>query len=140
MLTVIVEARTDADRLAGLLAQLTGGAVEGVVRQVLIVGPREGLIAELCEATGAEAAGDWAQAMQAARSDLLLAAPAALRLREGWIEAVMRYVADGGRAAIVRGQGRAAGVLVERARAVGERDLRGLRRQLGLRLLQRRIG
>lgn len=140
MLTVIVEARTDTDRLAGLLGQLTAGAVEGLVRQVLIVGPREGLIAELCEATGADAAPGWGEAMQAARSDLLLAAPAALRLREGWIEAVTRYVADGGRAAVVRGQGRPAGVLVERARAVGQGDLRGLRRQLGLGLLQRRIG
>jgi hypothetical protein len=138
MLTVIVEARADADRLAGLLAQLTAGAVEGLVRQVLVVGPRDGLIAELCEATGADVAPGWPDAMQAARSDLLLAAPAALRLREGWVEAVTRYVADGGRAAIVRGQGRPVGLLVERARAVGQRDLGGLRRQLGL--LKRRIG
>ena len=39
MLTVIIDARADATRLPALLAQLTAGAVDGLVRQVVIVAP-----------------------------------------------------------------------------------------------------
>ncbi|MBL8772785.1 MAG: hypothetical protein JNK30_15490, partial [Phenylobacterium sp.] len=37
MLSVIIDARRDADRLPALLTQLTAGAVDGLVRQVAIV-------------------------------------------------------------------------------------------------------
>ena len=143
MLTVIIDARADATRLPALLAQLTAGAVDGLVRQVVIVAPREGLVAELCEETGADTALTLGDAAQAARSDLLLVAPPELRLRDGWIEQLTRFVADGGRVARVTGLNgglfnRPQGVLVERGRAVGHGDLAGLRRHLGLGL--RRIG
>ena len=143
MLTVIIDARADATRLPALLAQLTAGAVDGLVRQVVIVAPREGLVAELCEETGAEAAATLGDAAQAARSELLLVAPPDLRLRDGWIESLTSFVAGGGRAARVGGVNgglfnRPEGVLVERGRAVGHGDLAGLRRHLRLGL--RRIG
>jgi hypothetical protein len=143
MLTVIVDARADATRLPGLLAQLTAGAVDGLVRQVMIVAPREGLVEDLCEETGADTAATLSEGVQAARSDLLLIAPPDLRLRDGWIETVRRFVTDGGRAGRVAGLAvglfnRPYGVLIERGRAVGHGDLAGLRRQLGLGL--RRIG
>ena len=138
MLTVIVEAGKDPQKLPALLAQLTAGAVEGLVRDLLIVAPREGLIAELCEETGAETADTLAAAVAQARYDLMLVLPSDLRLRDGWMESITGFVAGGGRAAKVAGLRGPAGVLVERSRAVAGRDLAHLRRHLGL--LARRIG
>jgi hypothetical protein len=138
MLTVIVEARTDADRAPQLLAQLTAGAVEGLVREVVLIGPREGLVAALCEETGAEAAASFAAALQLTRQAWVLGAHAPFRFREGWIEAVQRFLQGSRKAALVRGQGASLlggpyAVLVQRGRVDQAGDVRGLRRRLGLR-------
>jgi hypothetical protein len=148
MLTVIIDARTDADRLPALLAQLTAGAVDGLVRQVLIVAADgQAAIADLCEETGAEAHPTLESAAQAARADRLMVLPADFRLRDGWIGALDGHLARGGEAAVVAGLAegglfgrRPFGVLVERGRLEGRRgaDLQRLRRDLGLRA--RRIG
>lgn len=143
MLSVIIDARTDADRLAALLAQLTAGAVNGLVRQVLIVATEgQAGIDLFCEETGAEAATTIEDAGAAARGDRLLILPADFRLLDGWIGALEDHLARGGGDAVVDGLGvgglfrrRPYGVLVERRRLQDRRgaDLQRLRRDLGLR-------
>ena len=146
MLTVIIDARTKTDRLPMILAQLTAGAVDGLVRQVLLVATDgQGGIGELCEETGAEAYPSIPAAAAAARADLLLVLPADFRLRDGWIRALSGQAAP----ALVVGLGEGGllrrppvGLLVERAGLGGAQQgvdaIGGLRRQLGLRV--RRIG
>lgn len=148
MLSVIIDARTEAQGLPALLAQLTAGAVDGLVRQVLIVAVdgQPGIDA-LCEDMGAEAWPTLEAAATAARSDQLLVLPADLRLRDGWIKALEGHLARGGGAAVVTGFSdnglfgrRPFGVLLERGRLEGRRgaDLQRLRRDLGL--SARRVG
>jgi hypothetical protein len=148
MLTVIIDARHDVDRLPALLAQLTAGAVDGLVRQVLIVAAAgQAGIGDLCEETGAEAHLTLEAAAQTARAEKLLVLPADFRLRDGWIGSLSGYLGRSGAGAVVAGLSegglfshRPYGVLVERGRLEGRRgaDLKGLRRDLGLRA--RRIG
>ena len=145
MLSVIVDARAGAQKLPALLAQLTAGAVDGVVREVLIVAdPREAGVEALCEDMGAEAAPTLAAAATAAKSDPVLVLPADFRWRDGWIGALNQHMAAGGGPALVQGLAEGglfrrppAGVLVERGRLQGA-DLDRLRRDLRLR--RRRIG
>lgn len=136
MLTALIDARTAPDRLHIVLSQLTAGAVDGLVRQVLLVAtPGQDGVEAFCEATGAEACASFAEAALAARYDLVLAAGADFRFRDGWIRAL-----DGqGAPAIVVGQGEGGlfrraplAVLVQRAlleQAVD--DIDALRRRLG---------
>lgn len=149
MLTVIIDARAADPGLPGLLAQLTAGAVDGIVRQVLIVAADgQAGIDALCEETGAEPHATLAAAAGAARAEWLMILPPDLRLRDGWIGALNAHAAAGATPAIVAGLGEGGllgrgpfGVLVERARVAGAQqavDIKGLRRQLGLRA--RRIG
>jgi hypothetical protein len=148
MLTVIIDARADQRGLTGLLAQLTAGVVEGLVRQVQIVADGDApRIGELCEETGAEPHPTLEAGAAAARAERLLILPADLRLRDGWIGSLGSHVGRGGAPAVVRGLSdeglfgrRPFGVLVERGRLQGRRgaDLQRLRRELGLRV--RRIG
>lgn len=148
MLTVIIDARDDAQRLPALLAQLTAGAVDGLVRQVLIVAAEaQAGIDDLCEETGAEAHLSIEAAAKAARADQLMVLPADFRLRDGWIGSLEGHLARSREGAVVSGLAegglfgrRPFGVLVERGRLEGRRgaDLQRLRRDLGLRA--RRIG
>ena len=141
MLSVIIEARTDAERLPALLAQLTAGAVDGLVRQVLIVADAaQPGIDLLCEETGADAHPTIEAAAAAARADWLMVLPADFRLRDGWIGSLDGRLSRGGEA-LVTGLSDAGlfgrrpfGVLVERRRLEGRRgaDLQRLRRDLGL--------
>ncbi|WP_397417171.1 hypothetical protein [Phenylobacterium sp.] len=147
MLTVIIDARDGTDGLAALLAQLTAGAVDGIVREVRIVAaPDQPAIDLLCEDMGAEAHPTLADAARAARSETLLMAPASFRFRDGWIGSLNAHMAaDGGPASVVGlgggGLRRAPeGVLIARggvAEADGA-DLKHLRRALGFG--RRRIG
>jgi hypothetical protein len=148
MLSVIIDARQDAERLPALLGQLTAGAVDGVVRQVLIVAvDGQAGIDGLCEEMGAEAHPTLEAAGAAARAEQLLILPADFRLRDGWIGSLNGHLTRHGAAAVVIGLSDAGlfgrrpfGVLVERGRLEGRRgaDLQRLRRDLGLRA--RRIG
>lgn len=148
MLTIILDARTNAERLPAILAQLTAGAVDGVVRQVSIVasGAAPDIYA-LCEESGAEAHPDIAAAANVARADWMLVLPADFRLRDGWIGALRGHLERGQGAAVVQGwspgrlfAARPFGLLVERdrLRGVGAADLKRLRRDL--RLGRRRAG
>ena len=141
MLSVIV-APGDSERLPGLLAALTTAAVEGLVREVLIVvgGPPQMLDA-LCDATGAELAPSLPEAVTRARSDWLLVAPPDLRLKDGWIERLGGRLRDGPRPARLQGAGggwlrRAPyGVLIRKtdAQASAKGGIQGLARKLGVR-------
>jgi hypothetical protein len=147
MLTVIIDARGGTDGLAPLLAQLTAGAVDGIVREVRIVAaPDQPGVDLLCEDMGAEAHISLADAAKAARSETLLVAPAHFRFRDGWIGALNAHMAANGGPARVVGLGGGGlsrspeGVLVARsgvAEADGA-DLKHLRRALGFG--RRRIG
>lgn len=148
MLSVIIDARGETKGLPGLLAQLTAGAVDGLVRQVLIVAAADQPgIDDLCEDMGAEAHPTIEAAGAAARADQLLILPADFRLRDGWIRSLDGHLAHGAAPAVVTGladgglfERRPFGVLVERHRLEGRRGagLQGLRRDLGLRA--RRVG
>lgn len=147
MLTVIIDARTTREGLAPLLAQLTAGAVDGLVRQVQIVAEADGWIAEVCEETGAEAHPTLEAGAAGARAEQLLILPSDFRLRDGWIGSLEGHLARGGGAAVIAGLAepglfarRPFGLLVERVRLQGRRgaDLQRLRRELGLGV--RRIG
>ena len=141
MLTVIIDARTEAERLPALLAQLTAGAVDGLVRQVAIVAAsRHAEIADLCEETGAEPHPTIDAAVVAARAEWLVVLPAAFRLRDGWIGVLRGHLERRQGRAVVRGLSdaglfalRSYGVLVERSRLTAghDTDLKRLRRDLG---------
>lgn len=124
MLSVIIDAQDQPDQLMGLLAALAEGVVEGVVREVQIVTATvTPEIESLCEETGARTASDMTAATRAARSDMVLVAPAAFRPRDGWAEAVARHLRDGGAAARLAGRGGrflrpAAGAIIARREQV----------------------
>jgi hypothetical protein len=148
MLSVIIDARAQADGLPALLAQLTAGAVDGLVRQVLIVAADgQPGIDHLCEDMGAEAHSTLEAAAKDARAEQLMILPGDFRLRDGWIKAIEGHLARGAEPAVVSGFSDAGlfgrrpfGVLLERGRLQGRRgaDLQRLRRDLGLRA--RRVG
>ncbi|MFN9848501.1 MAG: hypothetical protein ACK56C_09030 [Alphaproteobacteria bacterium] len=148
MLTVIIDARTSAEHLPALLAQLTAGAVDGIVRQVLIIAAaRQPGIQALCEETGAEAHTAIAPAARSARAEWIVVLPADFRLREGWIGALKGHLERGQGPALVQGWSdgglfaqRPFGILVERSRlqTFEDADLKGLRQSL--RLGRRRTG
>lgn len=139
MLSVIVVATDEGERLPGILAVLTSAAVEGLIREVTIVGggPQD-LLEVLREETGAELAASLGEALKIARSELLLVLPADYRPRLGWVEALALHLRGGGREALMAGDGggflKAApsGVLIARAKAqaLAHPDLKRLRREL----------
>ncbi|HEY0435803.1 MAG TPA: hypothetical protein VGC92_04135 [Phenylobacterium sp.] len=138
MLSVIVETGEAAERLPGLLAALTSAAVDGLVRQVTIVGGPAELLDVLREETGADLADGLAEAIVAARSERLLFLPAALRLRGDWLGNLGRHLREGGADALIVGEGgalsgRGYGVLIDKAAAAGlaRPDLKRLRGHLG---------
>ncbi len=140
MLSVIVDARSGSRKLPALLAQLTAGAVDGLVREVLILAPPGEAMAAICEDTGAERFDDLAAACRRARSERLMVLPEELRLRDGWIGSINDHLAAGGEAALVEGLSKGGlfrrgpyGVLTRRDRALEGADLHVLRRRLGLR-------
>ena len=141
MLTVIVEAGDAADRLPALLGALTSAAVDGLVREVLIVGggPPE-LLAVLREETGAELSASLHQAATEARSERLLLLPASIRLKPGWLEALGAHVRGGGGEVLMPGLGgflnRPFGVLTQRERALTHPDFKRLGRALRGRTLR----
>lgn len=148
MLSVIIDARNRSDGLPALLSQLTAGAVDGLVRQVLIVAADgQPGIDHLCEDMGAEAHPTIEAAGAASRADQLLILPADFRLRDGWIRSLAGHLTHSAEPAVVAGLSegglfsrRPFGVLLERRRLEGRRgaDLQRLRRDLGLRA--RRVG
>jgi len=138
MLSVIVTAEAASDRLPVLLAQLASAAVDGLVREVLIVGGGPAKLLEvLREEMGAELAPSLVMAISVARAERLLILPASLRLRSDWLESLGRHLRGGGAGALIVGEGgpfsrRGHGVLIGRQAVAGlaQPDLKRVRRQL----------
>jgi Glycosyltransferases, probably involved in cell wall biogenesis len=143
MISVIVQGRAEARELAALLAALVPAAVDGLVREVIVIDddPADATAA-ICEDAGAAVTADLQTATKQAKADLLLLLPTHLRLRPGWDESLRRHIERGGEGALVCEADagllsrlippRTAGVLVDRRR-VGEasRRIEDVRRTLG---------
>ena len=94
MLSVVIETSRDEDALARTLASLVGGAVEGVVREVIVCDTGA------CDQTHriADQAGcrylshaSVAAGIRQARSEWLMLLEPGARLLDGWMEAVLAH-------------------------------------------------
>ena len=85
MISVIVPTAQSERDLAALLSVLVPAAVDGLVREVMVVdaGPSQAAAA-ICEDAGADVLAGFADALRRAKGDYVLALPASLRLRPGW--------------------------------------------------------
>lgn len=94
MLSVLIETRNDEEALAHTLGSLIGGAVEGVVREVIICdrGSTDHT-AKVAEHAGCVylANGGVAAAIRQAKGDWLLMVEPGARLVDGWIESVVAH-------------------------------------------------
>ncbi|WP_378952866.1 glycosyltransferase family 2 protein [Mesorhizobium sp. ANAO-SY3R2] len=94
MLSVLIETRNDEEGLARTLASLVGGAVEGVVREVVVCDlgstDHSHYVAEHagCAFVGS---GGIKAGIEQAKSDWLLLLEPGARLGEGWAEEAMRH-------------------------------------------------
>lgn len=101
MLSVIIETCNDEEALARTLASLVPGAVEGLVRDVLVrdLGSGDGT-RQVAEHAGCVwMPGSIADAVAAAKGDWLLLLQPGARLSGGWTEAVAAHLASSGMAA-----------------------------------------
>ena len=95
MLSVLIETMNDEEGLACTLASLIGGAVEGVVRDVIVcdAGSTD-QTHRVAEHAGCHfVTGGIAAAIGQARGDWLLLLEPGARLAEGWIEEVVAHMA-----------------------------------------------
>lgn len=96
MLSVLIETKDDEERLARTLASLVGGAVEGVVREVIVCDlgstDQTHYVAEHAGCTYV-AAGGVKAGIEQAKSDWLLMLEPGARLSEGWTDDVVRHTA-----------------------------------------------
>ena len=97
MLSVLIETMNDEDALARTLATLVSGAVEGVVREVIVADAgsldRTALVAEHAGCVWLENA-DIVAAIARAKADWLLLLEPGARLDGAWIEAVLRHAGE----------------------------------------------
>lgn len=95
MLSVLIETRDDEEGLARTLAALVGGAVEGVVREVIVCDlgstDQTHYVAEHAGCAYLAKGGIQAGIAQA-RSDWLLLLEPGARLAEGWTEDAVRHM------------------------------------------------
>lgn len=97
MLTVVIEARDQAEALARTLASLVSGAVEGMVREVLVhdIGSSDGSD-RVAEHAGCHVVsrGGLREGLRRAKGEWLLILKPGARLTEGWIEAVRTHASE----------------------------------------------
>jgi glycosyltransferase involved in cell wall biosynthesis len=96
MLTVLIETRNDEEGLARTLASLVGGAVEGVVRDVIVCDRGSSdQTHRVAEHAGCDyiADGGISAGIRRAKGEWLLVLEPGARLAEGWTEAVVAHVA-----------------------------------------------
>nr|WP_102960424.1 glycosyl transferase family 2 [Mangrovicella endophytica] len=97
MLSVFIEAGSDAGQLAQSLASLVPGAVEGLVREVLVIedglGPDGRKVADHagCRLV---ANAELPSVLPQAKGDWLMLIEPGARLLPGWIEALGEHIAD----------------------------------------------
>lgn len=96
MLSVLIETRNHEDALARTLASLVGGAVEGVVREVIVcdAGSSDHTHA-VAEHAGCRYLADAraAAGVRQARGEWLLLLEPGARLLDGWMDAVLAHAA-----------------------------------------------
>ncbi len=93
MLTAIITDLNDASRLEATLAALAPAAVDGYVRQLLVIAEgAEAAALELAEEAGADAVDGFAAACAQARQPWLLILPAGVRPQVGWEAAVRGHM------------------------------------------------
>jgi hypothetical protein len=127
MISVVLVASEDLPGLAAQMAMLVPAAVDGLVKEVVLVSGGEPGVEALAEDSGARlvtTSGDrMAAGAAVARGDWILTLRATPVLREGWREPVEKHLAGGaGAAAVLRAPGglfsklspRLHGVLVRR--------------------------
>jgi cellulose synthase/poly-beta-1,6-N-acetylglucosamine synthase-like glycosyltransferase len=95
MLSVLIETRNDEEGLARTLASLIGGAIEGVVREVIVcdTGSTD-QTHHVAEHAGCQyMTGGIAAGIRQAKGDWLLLVEPGARLMEGWIDEVVAHTA-----------------------------------------------
>jgi cellulose synthase/poly-beta-1,6-N-acetylglucosamine synthase-like glycosyltransferase len=110
VISVIIPTSNSIRDLEPLLASLVAGAVDGIVREVLLAdaGSTDDTAA-LCEDAGAEmVAGDLAMAAQAAKSEVILVTPPDFRLPHDWVQKLGAHMSRGGGDALLQGTWRTA--------------------------------
>lgn len=99
MLTIILECRDNEAELVQTLSALVTGAVEGVVRDVIVLdqGSRDGS-SKVADAAGCRFLTSWdmKDVVRSARGDWLLLLEPGARPLSGWVEAVVDHVAING--------------------------------------------
>ena len=143
VLSVILPARHAAPNLAALMRVLVPGAVDGLVREVIVADPApDADVAALCEDAGAVLVrGGLAEAAGRAKSDRVLVVPPNLRLPDAWMRRLGEALAVGAKAGLLAGEGdpgllaafrpRPTAILAPKADAAASPDLPALRRRLG---------
>lgn len=126
MISVVLLVSEDLPGLAAQMAMLVPAAVDGLVKEVILVGRADPGVEALVEDSGARlvscegaAAACLAAGAASARGDWILTLRAAPALREGWREPVTKHLAGGGAPAVLAAPGgllsrRVHGVLVRR--------------------------
>lgn len=128
MISVVIQAGAgDEERLARTLASLVPAAVEGAVREAIVVNEdRAGEVARVADHAGCRVAASLAAAVEAARGDWLLLLEPGARLLEGWSEVALAHVGQGGKPARLARDASVRISLRQRLRARGRPLARGL--------------
>jgi hypothetical protein len=98
MISAVIEAREgEEEQLARTLASLIGAAVDGALREAIVVsaGPPGG-IARVADHAGCGMAESLAEAIRTARGDWLLLLEPGARLLGGWSDAALAHAAGAG--------------------------------------------
>jgi glycosyltransferase involved in cell wall biosynthesis len=93
MLSVLIETHDDEEGLARTLASLVGGAVAGVVRDVVVcdTGSTDGTL-RVAEHAGCYIAPNLAAGAEQAKGDWLLVLEPGARLAEDWVDEAMAHM------------------------------------------------
>ena len=96
MLTIIMECRDNEAELAQTLSALVSGAVEGIVRDVIVLdhGSRDGS-SKVADAAGCRFLTEWdiTEVLRSAPGDWLLLLEPGARPMTGWVDAIVDHVA-----------------------------------------------